>query len=239
MRRAVLITALWAVCGAALAFDASPLLQYVTAGSTTPWYLSGGVSASSCVAAYKPKGAASLAASYNNLANSSYALTVGATVPWDSTNGWKFNENGYLKTGIIPTNNWSMIVAFTNVSRLAANSQILIGASKGTTGRFQLFPWQAGDGAAAWGYNEGNYIHSAYVLSGVMCLAGTNSYLNGSYVGPITSPIPLATLELYVGSRNLNGSATLPLLGDISAVAIYNSTLTAAQVSAISAAIPK
>jgi hypothetical protein len=41
MRRAVLTTALWAVCGAALAFDATPLLQYVTAGSAwTPASLS-------------------------------------------------------------------------------------------------------------------------------------------------------------------------------------------------------
>jgi hypothetical protein len=238
MRKAIILAAVLAA-GAAGAFDASPLLQFVTAGGATPWYLAGGVSASSCVAAYQPKGAASLAASYNNLANSSYALTVGATVPWDSTNGWKFNETGYLKTGIIPTNNWSMIVAFTNVSRLAANSQTLIGASKGTTGRFQLLPWQTGNSVAVWGYDVGTYTHSSYVLSGVMCLSGTNSFLNGSYVGPITSPITLDTLELYVGSRNLNGASTLPLLGDISAVAIYNAPLTAAQVSAISAAIPK
>lgn len=34
MRRVILTIALWAVCGAARAFDATPLLQYVTAGST-------------------------------------------------------------------------------------------------------------------------------------------------------------------------------------------------------------
>jgi len=46
------------------------------ASGVEPWWLSGGIAAANCVAAYQPKGAASLEASYVNLANpGTYNLT--------------------------------------------------------------------------------------------------------------------------------------------------------------------
>ena len=36
------------------------------AAAAVPWYLSGGIAAANCIAAFTPKGAASLAASYDN-----------------------------------------------------------------------------------------------------------------------------------------------------------------------------
>lgn len=72
----------------------------ITAAVVTPWYLSGGVDPSDCIAAYQAKGAESYAASKVNLANPGiHDLTDNNTVPWDSTDGWKSGTTGnYLVT---------------------------------------------------------------------------------------------------------------------------------------------
>ena len=73
--------------------------------AAVPWWLSGGIAAANCIAAYQPKGAASLAASYVNLASpGTYNLTIppGMTAPtWDTSYGWLGNGK-CLDTGIVP-----------------------------------------------------------------------------------------------------------------------------------------
>ena len=68
-------------------------LQVVSkASDVAPWYLAGGISAANCLAAYQPKGAASLAASYSNLANpGTYNAAPGVAPTFDASTGWTFN----------------------------------------------------------------------------------------------------------------------------------------------------
>ena len=72
-------------------------------GTPAPWYLSGGVSAANCIAAYQPIGAVDYAGSKVNLANlGTYdANNEGTHVPtWDVTTKWNTHHNLWMKTGI-------------------------------------------------------------------------------------------------------------------------------------------
>lgn len=64
-----------------------------------------------CVAAYQPIGAASLAASYVNLANpGTYDAAPGVAPTWASATGWTFNgSTQYLTTGITPPRGPNMV----------------------------------------------------------------------------------------------------------------------------------
>jgi hypothetical protein len=83
------------------------------------WWLSGGISAANCIAAYQPKGAVSYAASKVNLANpGTYNATEGTAPAFDTAVGWTFNGTTmFLETGIVPdlsAQAWSVIVRSKN-----------------------------------------------------------------------------------------------------------------------------
>ncbi len=68
--------------------------------SAAAWWLSGGISAANCIAAYQPKGAADLAASYVNLANpGTYNAAPGVAPTWAAADGWTFGGTNYLLCG--------------------------------------------------------------------------------------------------------------------------------------------
>jgi hypothetical protein len=205
-------------------------------GGVTPWYLAGGVAAANCVAAYQPIGAANLAASYVNLANpGTYNAAPGVAPAWNTTDGWIGNASGYLETGIIPSSNtWSMIARYKNGSAVALNFQTCIGQINGAANRCYLVQ-QSGAGFA-YG-NGGNLFYAPATTSGVMALAAQNAYLDGINVGTI--PSGSATfLELYILARNSSGAPDLLSTQlHVQAIAIYNITLSAAQVAAITSAM--
>ena len=90
------------------------LLSGGQAAAVVPWYLSGGILAANCIAAYQPKGAASLAASYVNLANpGTYDAAPVVAPTWDAVNGWVGDGTQYLNTGVVPAANYSMFVRFS------------------------------------------------------------------------------------------------------------------------------
>lgn len=70
------------------------------AKAAEPWWLAGGISASACVAAYQPKGAASYADSLKNINNpGTNDLTSAVGVSWDIS-GWKEGGAQYFDTFI-------------------------------------------------------------------------------------------------------------------------------------------
>lgn len=203
------------------------------------WWRAAG--ATDPVAAYQPKGASSQANSYINLANpGTYNLSAPGNAPtWDATNGLKFNgSNQYLTTGVAPETDqtWSMIVRFSNVT----SDGTLVGAGRPEytiqlSARFNSNSIRV--------YSNGgvsSVTPAGGVTAGVMCVAGRSCYLDGVSEGTIAVGTAAVVMPvIYVGSRQYISSPQLYQAGYVQALAIYDYTLTGAQVAAVTAAMQK
>lgn len=213
------------------------------AAAATPWYLAGG--APMPVAAYQPIRAASLAASYSNLANpGTYDAAPGVAPTWASATGWTFDgSTQYLDSTIYPPSDapatWTIIVQFSG-----AEKGNVVGTTSMTGAGYGLFPktpvtgtkafWQTGE------YFDGFWIENApNMVSGNMALAGITAYRNGSQEGIAFGSSSRAWLSLGIGRRG--GNATFgPIYyfsGSIQAIVFYSVPLAAPQVAAVSAAM--
>ena len=197
------------------------------AAPVVPWYNAGG--APDPIAAYQPKGAASLAASYINLVNpGTYNAAPGVAPTWDTVNGWIFNgSTQYLTTGLNPQGTWSVLIQFT--SWVNANSYLAGAQSSGNNYQFES---NTGNLKLA---NAASSVHvSAHVPNGNIAIAGPAGYVNGA-PAVVLAGTGNTSHRLYLGANNLldiipTGHANVK----IQAVAIYNVTLTAPQVLAVS-----
>lgn len=202
--------------------------------AAVPWYLAGGVAAANCKAAYQAIGAASLSASYTNLANpGTNDAAPGLAPTWASATGWTFNGTSqYLTTGVTPVNDqtWSLMVRYTMPG---TSTGFLLGAFSGSA-YYALQPNYPDNNLY---YENGSYLGvSPRLASGVVGFAGNKGYRNGS---ADSGTIPTATGTLpavFIGCLNSGGSPAYYHAASIQAVAIYNTALTSAQVSAISTA---
>lgn len=209
------------------------------AGSAAQWWMAAGVTP---VAAYAPKGAASLAASYVNLANpGTYNAAPGVAPTWDAATGWTGNgTTQYLKTGITPPTGaplWSVIVRFT----LLLTDGVPLGFrdTVGDTGAFHFHPSTGGRRYYRNGNNTGLWFAPGVTIgsSTVLAMAGATAYLNGvAEAGTIPGTIDQSA-ELYLLAFNSNGIPGAWLNGTVQALAIYAATLSAAQVAAVTAAM--
>lgn len=191
------------------------------------WWLSGGISAANCIAAYQPKQAASLAASYVNLANPGTNNAAPGSAPTQAgATGWTFGGGQYLTTGIVPTSSYSMIIRFNG-----CNASTLIGTS--TAGGTTIFYMRIL--AASFRYANGATQDIAPTVStGVFAMAGNQGYRNGTADGStIATGASGVTQPIYIGALNNAGVASQFVTGDIYAAAIYNTTITAGQVAAL------
>jgi len=202
----------------------------------TSWWLSGGIAAANCVAAYQPKGAASLAASYVNLnAPGTNDAFPGTAPSFNAATGWTFAaaSSQYLKTGLNPKAAWSLIVQISNFSGLCTAAGIYYSA----TAQYYICP-QVGTKII---YINRNEIDGANIASGNVCIAGLNAYQNGSVLaGTFLGTADLAdSVGLTIGARrrqDIDGYDRYAT-GTIIALAIYSATLTAPQVAAVAAAM--
>jgi len=200
----------------------------------SPWYLSGGIPAENCIAAYAAVGAANLEESYVNLANpGTYNLVNGVAPTWAAETGWTFNGTQYKETGITPssngeTNGWSMFLRFSGF--IGSTGYTGMCALDGTY--FSIAP------------NRGEtrrYINGTGILSnpggmeaGVIGMAGGTPYLNGVSDGAINLGTNTKSM-IYIGCTGLGPQ--LPVIGNIQALVIYDSVLTEVQALAISNAM--
>ena len=164
--------------------------------------------AANCVAAYVPKGAASLAVSYVNLANpGTYDCTLGNT-PTLVAAGWSFNgTDDSLITGITPADkNFTILLRYSGFTVVA--DKILVGsyvsgaaiglASFETDGTFHYKNGR---------YNTSDYNETSSATSGVIGLAGRKAYRDGALLGDIVGDEAVAPYaDIYIGSDN-NGGA--------------------------------
>lgn len=192
------------------------------------WWEAGG--ATGIVAAYQPKGAASLAASYVNLANPGvYNAAPGTAPTWDAS-GWSFNgSDQWLDTGYAPQAGHTGIIRFANAVRQYT------GMYADGIVNFAMAPLR-GDGDNKRIYYYGGYnTKTPGYTNCVLAIAGMSFYLNGSPDGGTGSSFGANTTTFGLGRRN--GSAIVYYQGDICAASFYNTTLSAAQVAAVTAAM--
>lgn len=205
--------------------------------AAVPWYRAGGAPAP--VAAYQPKGAASYAASKVNLANpGTNDATEGVAPSWSAATGWTFNgSTQWLDTGYTPANvqTRTVICQFSNVT--VAGFGALAAVMDATQSfYFGVVPWRSDTNKIGYG-NTVNKSGAAAATSGNVAVAGAYGYANGgvdSSAITFTSFAPPTTMHI---GRLSNGTNHYYLSGKIQALAIYNVTLTAPQVAAVSAAM--
>lgn len=203
----------------------------VSKRSYTPWWLLGGIPAANCIAAYQPKGAASYAASKVNLAiPGTYDAVEGVAPGWTAADGWIF-ANKRLETNITPpgAQTWSALCRFSNVS---VGVSFLFGELEETTpSSFSISPNRS---TGIVFQNHGRLDVSGGMASGVLGFSGRDCYCNGVFVGQTTTLTANGPRSIYIGTRH---GDSYPLYGNIQCLAFYNTTLTAAQVLAVSTAI--
>ena len=197
-------------------------------------WLAGGISPSVVVAAYEPKGAQSLAASYINLANPGTSNAAAGVAPVFATGtGWSFNGTAhYLTTGIIPAAAYSMIVhvsgvAASGITRIAAGLSDSVGDV-----RFYLAPTGVAGTVHMHGYGDIFTRLAPALISGTMAIAGPNRYINGvadGSGGTWASP----SRGIMIGAGNERGTAHFFCECTIKALYLYSATLTAPQVLAV------
>lgn len=226
---------LWSMLGGPLGGGGMGYVLGRGAGAAAAgWWLSGGVSAANAIAVYQPIGAASLAASYTNLANpGTYDAAPGTAPTFDTATGWTFNgSTQYLTTSITPVNNqtWSALIRFSDTTN---NAGVMFGHA--ATAAFQITPRYSNLAI----YSSGGSLTAASSLAnGVIGMAGNVAYRNGSAeTGTIASGAGTFAAVMIGARSNASNVANALWIGKIQAVAIYNTTLSAAQVAAISSAM--
>ena len=205
----------------------------------TSWWLAGGISASDCIAAYQPKGAASYAASKVNLANpGTHDATDGTTYPsWGASDGWVFDGSGkYLATDIIPiivTNLWSAIVKISG----GGTGRFLYGTNDSSYREFGFRAINSTTMNYANGKSVNKTVSDAY--NGVFAIAGLGAYADGNLLSgdiPLYPAYPCG--KIHFGARvYAYGTKDQFYTGKVQAAAIYNTVLTSAQVSALTTAM--
>lgn len=208
------------------------LLSRRAAASGNWWEVDG----QTCVAAYQPIGAADLATSYVNLANpGTYDAAPGTAPTFAAATGWTFDgATQYLSTGIVvgTSRSYSMLIRYSD--GLLTAPGWLAGAVYGKP-PYQGFGLVLDGGNDLLKYVQGGIAPgSSESASGVMGVVGAKGYFNGVDEN-ITIPDVVDNLgfNIYIGARSLSGVPNTYYSGKIQAVAIYSTTLSPADVAAL------
>lgn len=218
----------------------NPGLQVISprGGAAIPWWLSGGISAANCVAAYQPIGAASYAASKVNLANpGTYDAVDGTATPdWDATYGWRFdkaNSEYLVMQKAINGTGWSMVIRYKGA---------VIGATMYMAGAVN-YSLYFGLGFRYNGdvyFAAGNQVYvkiSGAPDGGTVVVSGTRGYYNADEKSSALTGNTNNGSYIGIGCNLVGGSPSSYFKGDIYAMSVYDTTLNAAQVPAITTAI--
>lgn len=203
------------------------------------WDLDGTIT--SCVAAYQPKGAASLAASYVNLATpGTYDCTVGSAPSLDA-NGW-YGASAYLKTGVVPQANYTMIARFSSHNH--PNVGIIIGCVASGNNFYFKMGSTVDNMAFCNGTNEVEWAQNLYnIPNGIYAIAGSNGYYGGAAkVATLDNTWGTNTNDIWLMKANSAGTPVGRFNAywtshRFMAFAVYNATLTSTQIGNLTTAM--
>jgi hypothetical protein len=206
----------------------APLATAAGGAAAGPWWNPDGATPAAVCGAWQAKGAASLAASYLNLATLGYAnidpAIVGGVAPgWAAGTGWSSDGTQYLLTGIFPSSSYSMLARFSDV--LAGGSKV------GGIDAPSWFFWRASFvGYVATYFSNLDYYVAPALSTGVLGLTKEGSYRNGVLDIAISAP------DFAPGAQQIGmlctGSGIQGMAGNMQAFAIYDVVLSAPQVLA-------
>jgi hypothetical protein len=206
-------------------------------GGAVPWWRAGGAPAP--VAAYQPLGAASLAASYINLANpGTYDAAPGTAPSFNAATGWTFNGSSqYLNTGIAPaTQTYTFLVRYTNVN--SGGYSYIFGARNSANNRYIGYAYKLDPSTGVGSYLHGPATNIIYLASaqasGVAGIAGKDVYWNGASVSTFAAATWADMAGMRIGTRDTNFGF---FGGYVAAFVSYATALTAPQAAAVSAAM--
>lgn len=206
-----------------------------------PWWLAGGVDSAVCVAAYAPKGAATLADSYKNVNNPGTNDAVPLTAPTLTSDGWTFNGTSqYL--GVAGTDcragaSWSQIIRFSNAANRSSELGVLVGGSE-VNARFYLRPNETSS-SSRFGYGS-SAASSRVLTSGIMAQSAARCFIDGGFVANVAGSWANLSSGLTIGRRHIASSSDYYYYkGNVQAYAIYSAALTDAQIAAISTEMAK
>jgi hypothetical protein len=206
--------------------------RIMPASHTRQWWLAGGIHPSQVVAAYQPKGAASLAASYINLANPGTNDAQVGVAPTLDSSGWVFNGSTQYLIGPVPTTHGFAI----RYSGVTLQGRRIIGVVDGTfsfecviniNGTYRTYR-KSVDGTARSFAGAGT--------SGVIIFNNTKSYLNGVLDSNLYEN-GAPTLQIAIGCRNNFGVFESYIDAKVQAVVFLAAELSVAQIAALSAAM--
>jgi len=180
-----------------------------------------------CIAAYQPvRGPDPLQVRYNQAHggdNRYKAVDVVVGTVWTGSVGWQFNISAYLNTGIT----FSGMPGYTAIARYVLGaSQVfsaVFGVRNAATMRFGLFG-QYNSTDVNYGYGSTSAVINPKA-SGVFAVTNYG-YRNGvAETTALTWADISASLGMYIGARNNNGSADYPFEGTIQAIAFFGRVL--------------
>ena len=196
-----------------------------TAAAVGWWVVPG----KTCIGAYQAKGAASLAASYVNLASPGVGDLVAVTAPaggWDVGNGWKFTNvpaGGCLQAPTV-TDGYTFLMQFTNA--VAANAYMCT-----TVDGFWRMRQRAPGIDVEYTYKAGMRYVPPWITAGNYGMAAGQGYRNGAADGTPASGASVINSAMYIGA------ATYPAAMYVRAYVLYSAILTAPQMLAVATAM--
>lgn len=199
-------------------------------GGAVPWWQS----VPGCIAAWQPNGAASYSASLVNLANpGTYDAAPGVAPAWSAA-GWVGNGSAYLRTGLIPSHPCTIIARGIITG---GTSGAFMGARSSESSTDRLYVWPRDGTVRRYGYG-GLSSPSGALSGGTMAVAGGYPYLDGAPDGAqiAGSPAGLSRGLVLMASDN-GGTIIFPMTGLWIAGGVWNGTLTAGQIAALTAAM--
>ena len=201
------------------------------------WFDNGG-KIGGCWAAYQPKGAASLAASYIDLTGNGHDATPIVAPTWNISNGWIFNgSDQYLLTSFIPAvdQSQSMLVQFTNLTRYGTDINTSANPCGVDEGGNQDFGFDCGASAQWW--NNGSYLNNSQTpTEGNLGIGGSKAYIDGVDQGSSIPTGSTITLPVAIGCENRATPRNYASVY-IQALAIYDVALSPGEVAVIAAAM--
>lgn len=190
--------------------------ETMTAPPVVSWWLSGGIDAANCVAAYRAKGAASKVAALQNLVNPGTHDLVDADMNTFDSGIGVVVASAYLAMRYNLVNGAGFLICFSGA---VPNNHILCGFGGGNG----LAVWNYNDGHVYYDYGNEHGVAPAMTGSGTLGISGTKGYRNGA-----------------VDTTGLNGTFSFPAWFFINSVitlvalAIYSATISEAQMQAVS-----